>query len=95
MPLLKSPKEYRNFFAYSFWLIIINLQDSSIKLPSYDFIFTPGIKYSNAVPDHETNPLYPFKVVSVLLKEFQCLNGISLFAIATKLACLASDANKS
>lgn len=58
-------------------------------------MFTCGIKYSKAVPDQDINPLYPFNVVKVLLKEFQCFDGTSLFAIATKLACLASDANKS
>ena len=31
----------------------------------------------------------------ILLSEFQCFAGTSFFAIAIKLACLASDANKS
>ena len=84
-----------NFFAYSIWLIIINLQDSSNKLPLYWGILIFGIKYSNDVPDHDTRPLYFPSVVSVLLNEFQCFAGTSFLAIAIKLACLASDANKS
>ena len=82
-------------FAYSFWLISINLQDSSNKLPGYFGIFIFGIKYSKAVPDHDIKPLYLFNIVSVLLKLFQCLAGTSFFAIATKLVCLASDAKRS
>ena len=54
-----------------------------------------GIKYSNAVPDHEIKPLYLFKLVNVLLKACQCLGLTSFLAIATKLACLASDARRS
>ena len=54
-----------------------------------------GIKYSNEVPDHDINPLYFPNVVNVLLNEFQCFAGTSFFAIAIKLACLASEANKS
>ena len=54
-----------------------------------------GIRYSNDVPDHDTSPLYFPSVVSVLLSEFQCFAGTSFLAIAIKLACLASDANKS
>ena len=73
----------------------MNLQDSSSRLPSYFLIFIFGIKYSNAVPDQDTNPLYPFNIVSVLLKFCQCFEGTSCFAIATRLACLASDASKS
>ena len=64
-------------------------------LPGYLGIFILGIKYSNAVPDHEISPLYLFKIVRVLLKLYQCFSGISFLAIATKLACLASDASRS
>ena len=65
------------------------------KLPSYLGIFISGIKYSNAVPDHDIRPLYLFSVVNVLLKLPQCFAGTSFLAIAIKLVCLASDANKS
>ena len=84
-----------SFLAYSFWLISINLHDSSNRLPGYLGIFIFGIKYSKAVPDHDISPLYLFNIVSVLLKLFQCLAGTSFFAIAIKLVCLASDASKS
>ena len=84
-----------NFFAYSIWLFIINLHDSSKRLPLYFGTLMFGIRYSNDVPDHDTSPLYFPSVVSVLLSEFQCFAGTSFFAIAIKLACLASDANKS
>ena len=39
--------------------------------------------------------LYLFNIVRLLLKLYQCFDGISFLAIATKLACLASEANKS
>ena len=73
----------------------MNLQDSSKRLPLYFFIFIFGIKYSKAVPDHDINPLYFPSFVNVRLRLFQCFEGISFLAIAIKLACLASDANKS
>ena len=89
------PQGVFNFLAYSFWLIIINWQDSSSKLPGYFGILILGIKYSKAVPDQETRPLYLFKIVRVLLNAYQCFGEISFFAIAIILVCLASDANKS
>ena len=89
------PHGIPNFLLYSIWFIIANLLDSSSKLPLYLFIFILGIKYSNDVPDHDISPLYFFSTVNVLLKLFQCFGDTSFFAIATKLACLASDANKS
>ena len=81
--------------AYFIWHISANLIDSSIKLPLYLGIFIFGIKYSKAVPDHETKPFLLSKIVKVLLKLFQCFTSTSLFIIATRLACLASEASKS
>ena len=72
-----------------------NVRADAKSYMSIIFKFIFGIKYSKAVPDHDTNPLYLYKLVNVLLKLFQCLLGMSFFAIAIKLACLASDANKS
>ena len=72
-----------------------NSLDSLIKLPGNFGIFILGIKYSNAVPDQEISPLYLFKIVNALLRLYQCFAGTSFLAIATKLACLASEASKS
>ena len=89
------PQGVFNFWVYSFWLIIINWQDSASKLPGYFGILIFGIKYSKAVPDQETRPLYLFNTVRVLLNAYQCFGEISFLAMATILVCLASDASKS
>mgnify|MGYP006170894295 CR=1 FL=1 len=85
----------RKALAYSICRATTNLLVCSSKLPAGARITRDGIRYSNIEPDHDNNADARYRGVAERPNLNQCLLLASPFAIANKLASLASDASKS
>jgi len=65
------------------------------QLPCGVYRMSDGIRYSNIEPDHDMSTGRPPAIVMRRPRRNQCDGATLRFAIATKLAILASDASRS
>ena len=82
----EMPHGTRRDFAYSICSRTTARFVASRSVPSYEFITSDGITYSNIEPDHETSAIPVSTGVIGRARWNQCTAGTSPRAIATKLA---------